>query len=266
MSRTARIFWIHARIGLLAELQYRTDVWARLLSTVILTGASLASIAIVYSNVDEVAGWTRSDLVVVIGTFLVLGALVNGIIHVSMAELARDIKQGTLDFRLLKPVDAQALALVQKVDPWRGFDVLLGTGLCAWGMSTGGRIGSIGDGAASIAGGLVLLVAGAVMLAGFWLLVTCVAFWTIQGEGILWALDDMYDHMRWPITMFAPGLRLALMTAFPAGLAITAPAQALTGRLDASLLLVTGCTSLAFLLAARVTWLRALRRYEGASG
>ena len=265
MRRTAGIFWIHARVGLLAELQYRSDVWARLASTLVLMAASLASISIVYSNVDSIQGWTAPDLVVVLGAFFLVGAVTNGIVHMSMAELARDINEGTLDFRLLKPVDAQVIALVQKVDAWRAFDVVIGLVLCVGGIARGGFAGSLHD-VAGIVVGILLLACSAAMLAGFWMLVTCIAFWTIQGEGILWALDDMYDHMRWPITIFSPGLRLALMTAFPAGLAVTAPAEAMTGRLDASLLIGTLLLTVGFLAAARLTWRRALRRYEGASG
>lgn len=265
MRRTARIFLIHARIGLLAELAYRTDFWARLFSSLVLLGASLAGIAIVYGQVDSIQGWTSDDLLVVLGSFFLVGSVTNGITHLSMAELARDIKEGTLDFRLLKPVDAQVLALVQKVDPWRLIDVVLGVGLCVIGMARGGVDGIV-DGFGSAVAGLLLLACSAAMLAGFWMLVTCIAFWTIQGEGILWALDDMYDHMRWPITIFGPGLRIALMTAFPAGIAVTVPAQALTGRLDTGIVVIAVLLTAGFLGAARVTWRRALRRYEGASG
>lgn len=265
MSRTLRIFAIHARIGLLAELQYRTDVWLRLLSSLVLMASSLTGIAIVYSHVDAINGWTSSDLLVVLGSFFLLGAFTNGMIHLSMAALATDIKEGTLDFRLLKPVDAQLLALVQKVDAWSVFDVVLGLGLCTAGLIRGGAALGIDLVLALVAGALLLAV-GALMLAGFWMLVTCIAFWTIQGEGILWALDDMYDHMRWPITILSPGLRLALMTVFPAGLAVTVPAQALTGRLDVATVAVALGVAAAFVLAARLVWQRALRRYEGASG
>jgi ABC-2 type transport system permease protein len=265
MQRTARIFWIHARVGLLAELQYRTDVWMRLLSSIILLVASLASISIVYGHVDTIQGWTSADLVVVLGVFFLLGALVNGVVHLSMAQLASDIKQGTLDFRLLKPVDAQVIALVQKIDAWRIIDVFLGIGLIAFGMSRGGFEGVL-QGVGAVGAGIGLLAASACILAGFWMLVTCIAFWTIQGEGILWALDDMYDHVRWPISIFSPGLKVALMTVFPAGIAVTAPAEALTGGVDVDIVFMAGALALAFLAAARVTWRRALRRYEGASG
>jgi ABC-2 type transport system permease protein len=265
MRRTAHIFWIHARVGMLAELQYRTDVWMRLITSVVLMFASLASISIVYGQVDEIQGWSSADLVVVVGVFFVVGAVVNGLVHLSMAQLAKDIKQGTLDFRLLKPVDAQVIALVQKVDAWRVIDLVLGVGLCVFGIARGGFDGTAHD-LAGIAGGVLLLVGSGCIIAGFWMLITCVAFWTIQGEGILWALDDMYEHVRWPITIFSPGLRLALMTVFPVGIAVTAPAQAFTGELDGDLVIVVATLAIAFLVASRVTWRRAVRRYEGASG
>jgi ABC-2 type transport system permease protein len=265
MRRTARIFWIHARVGMLAELQYRTDVWMRLLTSLVLMGASLASIGIVYGQVEEIRGWSSDDLVVVLGVFFLVGAVVNGIVHNSMAQLAKDIKQGTLDFRLRKPVDAQVIAIVPTVDAWRIIDVVLGIGLCAVGMARGGFDVASRD-ALDLLGGVLLLVGSGCIIAGFWMLITCIAFWTIQGEGILWALDDMYDHVRWPITIFSPGLRLALMTVFPVGIAVTAPAQALTGQLDSDLVFVVLALAVAFLAASRVTWRRAVRRYEGASG
>lgn len=181
MRRTARIFWIHARVSMLAELQYRTDVWMRLVTSLVLMGASLASIGIVYAQVDEIRGWSRDDLVVVLGVFFLVGAVVNGVVHNSMAQLAKDIKQGTLDFRLLKPVDAQVIAIVQKVDAWRAIDVVLGVGLCAFGIARGGFEGTMGD-VVDVLGGVLLLLGSGCIIAGFWMLVTCVAFWTVQGE------------------------------------------------------------------------------------
>ncbi len=75
----------------------------------------------------------------------------------------------------------------------------------------------------------------------------------------------MYDHLRWPISIFPGGLRIALATVFPAGLAVTVPAEALTGRLDASSAAMAIAIALALVATARVVWRRAVRRYEGAS-
>ena len=75
----------------------------------------------------------------------------------------------------------------------------------------------------------------------------------------------MYDHLRWPIGIFPGGLRLALSTIFPAGLAVTVPAEALTGRLDASSAFMAVAMAGALLAASRLIWRHAVRRYEGAS-
>ncbi|MCW2962101.1 MAG: transporter permease [Thermoleophilia bacterium] len=124
-----------------------------------------------------------------------------------------------------------------------------------------------------VSGGAVgALLAAVTMLAcsicivtGFWALMASITFWTIEGEGILWALDDMYDHLRWPLQIFPPGLRMALSTVYPAGFAITVPASALTGRLGLSTALIACATAAAFLIAARLVWRVAIRRYEGAN-
>ena len=75
----------------------------------------------------------------------------------------------------------------------------------------------------------------------------------------------MYDHLRWPIGIFPGGLRLALSTIFPAGLAVTVPAEALTGRLDLASAAAAIGMAIVLLVASRVLWLTAVRRYEGAS-
>jgi len=247
------------------ELQYRSNVWTYALNTVITLGVSLASLGLVYGKVNSLGGWSSDDMLVVLGVFFSLGAIVNGVVHLSMAKLVADIRTGDFDYRLLRPVDAQMVAVAQAPDPWRVFDLIVGIALIAIGLARGGFDNAAGGPFGAIAAGIGLLAVGVALAAAFWTLLSCVTFWTIQGEGILWALDDMYDHLRWPITIFPPGLRIALSTVFPLGLAVTVPAQALTGRLDATMAASAVGIALMFVLASRKVWNIAVRRYEGAS-
>jgi ABC-2 type transport system permease protein len=218
-------------------------------------------LGLVYSKVDSLGGWSSADLLVVIGVFFALGSVVAGVVHMSAAKLVADIRSGAFDFRLLKPVDAQLVSLGQQPDPWRVLDLLLGIVVICVGLARGGFDGGPG----AIVAAIAMFAVAVAIVAAFWSLLSCITFWTVQGEGILWALDDMYDHLRWPITIFPPALRFALSTVFPAGLAVTVPAQALTGRLDlATAGLATGVAA-TLVVVARFTWLRAVRRYEGAS-
>jgi ABC-2 type transport system permease protein len=265
-AHVLRVLGIHARIAVLEELQYRSNFWTYLVNTLVTLGVSLASLALVYRSVDELNGWTSDDLLVVVGVFFALGAVINGVIHSSMSKLVADIRKGDFDFRLLKPIDAQLLGTVQKVDGWRALDLVVGIVVIVVGLARGAGGGAGGATlAVHVAQALGMFVLAVLIVAGFWTLLSSITFWTVQGEGILWALDDMYEHLRWPISIFPGGLRLVLSTIFPAGLAVTVPAEALTGRLD------WASTASAIALAAvmvglsRVVWLRALARYEGAS-
>lgn len=265
-AREARVVGMHAKVAASVELQYRTNFWVYLGNAVVTLGISIASIALVYRHVDSVGGWSADDLLVVVGVFFALGAVVNGVVHSSMAKLVSDIRQGDFDYRLLKPVDAQLVALAQQPDPWRVLDLVVGIVVVTIGVARGGfeQLGT-GGLAGAIGAAAVTFTCSIVIVASFWALLSSITFWTVQGEGILWALDDMYDHLRWPITIFPPGLRFALSTIFPAGLAVTVPAQALTGRLDLTTALVTGVLAACLAVAARVVWRVAVRRYEGAS-
>ena len=55
-----------------------------------------------------------------------------------MAKLVADIRTGDFDYRLLKPVDAQVVAVGQHPDPWRSLDVVVGAGVIGIGVSSGG--------------------------------------------------------------------------------------------------------------------------------
>ncbi|MBC7460442.1 MAG: ABC-2 family transporter protein [Thermoleophilia bacterium] len=261
IPHAGRVLRSHLRIAISSELAYRSNFWLYLLNSVLTLAASLSGLALVYAHIDTLGGWTVNDLLVVIGVFFTLGAFVNGVVHMSIAQLVADIRQGAFDFRLLKPVDAQLVALGQKPDPWRILDVALGLGVIVVGLARGGFDGGLG----AIVVATCMFAISVAIIGAFWSLLACVTFWTVQGEGILWALDDMYDHLRWPITVFPTALRIALSTVFPAGLAVTVPAQALTGRLDATTAATAAAVALILVVLARWVWNRAVQRYEGAS-
>ncbi len=261
----ARVVTAHARITASTEFAYRSNFWASLVNVLVTLGVSVASIALVYAHTDQVGGWTADDLLVVVGVFFALGAFVNGVVHQSMAKLVADIRTGDFDYRLLKPVDSQVVAVAQHPDPWRVLDLIIGIAVIAIGVARGGLEGAAGGWPGAVGAAIAMFACGMCIVAAFWAMLSSITFWTVQGEGILWALDDMYDHLRWPIGIFPPGLRIALSTVFPAGLAVTVPAEALTGRLDLASAAAAAGMAVLLLVLARLVWNHALRRYEGAS-
>jgi len=75
----------------------------------------------------------------------------------------------------------------------------------------------------------------------------------------------MYQAGRWPVSIYPIWLRTPLTFLVPVALAVTVPAQALTGRLDSQTLLGMLLLAMLFWLAARWFWRFGICYYSGAS-
>ena len=55
-----------------------------------------------------------------------MGGVIGTVIQPNMIRLMEDVRQGTLDFVLTKPEDAQVLVSVREVRIWQAVDVVVG--------------------------------------------------------------------------------------------------------------------------------------------
>lgn len=100
----APLLWHFARVAAMNELQHRVNLWVSVVQSMIAIGAGLAVIAVVYAHVDNLSGWSRAELYVVLGVFTAVGGVTRTVIKPSMLQLVEDVRQGTLDYVLTKPV------------------------------------------------------------------------------------------------------------------------------------------------------------------
>ena len=80
-----------------------------------------------------------------------------------------------------------------------------------------------------------MLLAGLVIVYSFLLLLATCAFWFVKLENVLVIFQALFGNAgRWPVTIFPPWLRAFLTFVVPVAFAVTVPAQALTGQLEAA--------------------------------
>jgi ABC-2 type transport system permease protein len=116
-----------------------------------------------------------------------------------------------------------------------------------------------------VAGFVLAVGAGAIIVYSFWLLLATLAFWFIKIENILVIFDSMYQAGRWPVGIYPPLLRLILTFLVPIAFAVTVPAEAAVGRLTWQSLLWAISLALAIFVAARLFWQTGVKHYSGAS-
>jgi len=259
--RRLKLTGLFLKIGAMNELQYRVNFFLSLVQSVVAVGTALAVLALVFSHTDSLGGWSSNELLVVMGVYVLMGGLIRSVIQPNMQQLMTDVEQGTLDYVLTKPEDAQLLVSVRRFQIWQAMDVIVGLVLIAVALV---RLSDPVDLSSALAFAAALLL-GALDIYCFWLILTTGAFWVTRVDFIIELFDGMYQAGRWPVTIYPGWLRIGFTFLVPLGFAVTVPASALTGRLSGWLMLGAVIFTAVLMTFTRWFWRRGLRNYSGAS-
>ena len=251
----------YLRVGIQNELQYRVNFFVQLGQSLISLATGLIGLWLVFSHTSELNGWTQSELLIVMGIFVLMGGIINAFIQPNMTRLLEEIQQGTLDFALTKPADAQGLISIREFHLWSLTDVLVGVTVLSYGVfHYQGNVGITQSLEFVLA-----LVMGSVLIYCFWLIITSTAFWIVRVDEIVNLFQGVYAAGRWPVGIYPRWLQVGLTFIIPVAFAVTIPAEALTSRLTPLILVGTLGLTILFSVVARLIWRLGLRNYSGAS-
>ncbi len=256
-----RLLGTFFRIGILNETVYRANFFMQILQALISLGSALILLQTIFSYTTTLDGWNATELLALVGVYFLMGGVMNCVLQPSMNRFMGDVRDGTLDYTLLKPADAQILVSVREVEIWRLVDVALGIVVIMVALFEGGVKLNLWD----VVSFLVALVAGGMIIYSFILILSTLVFWYNKIENILVIFQSMYEAGRWPVTIYPGWLRMTLTFLVPIAFAITVPAQALTGRLVWPILLGAIALALTLVAVSRLFWRFGIRHYTGAS-
>ena len=256
-----RLLTVFFRTSVQTDMEYRIDFFTRIVASLLGLGTTIGSLAIAYHYTPVLKGWTFAQALVLLAVYYLMDGLIEMFIAPNMRAVMEQVRNGTLDFVLLKPVPAQFLASFRTVNVWRVANVLVGLGLCIYTIS---RL-SLVIGPTQAASFLVALVCGAVVVYSFWLCLVTLTFWFVKIENIEQIVWQAFEAGRYPIEIYPAWLRGVLTYGIPVAFIITVPAEALAGRTPPSFLLVAVLVAAAMLFLSSRFWRFGLRYYTGAS-
>lgn len=256
-----KLAWLFFRIGAMNEMQYRINFFVQLFQSLLTLGTGLIVLALVFSYAETLAGWRPAELLAVLGVHILMGGIIKTSIQPNMVRLLGEVRDGTLDYALTKPVDSQLIVSVREVRLWQIMDMIIG--LIVLGTSVFRLQAVMGwDDALYFA---LMLALGAVIIYSFWLILATGAFWLVRMEQIVELFQSVYQAGRWPVSIYPGWLRGMLTFLVPIAFAVTVPAEALTGRLTVQVMVGTALLAAALFILARWFWQVGLRNYSGAS-
>lgn len=247
--------------SVLAQLQYRFDFMLELVMACFWVLWNIAPLWVVYSVRPELGAFSFEEATLVMSAFLILKALIEGLISPNLLQVVEHIRKGTLDFVLLKPVDSQLLVSTARFLPSKLVYLFAGLAMLGWALA---RL-EPAPSPARLLTAAALLGSGAVLLYALWLLVICSAFWFVRVDNLSYLFNSLFDAARWPIGVFRGWVKVVLTFVLPIAIMTSYPAKAALGTLDASAGLgAVGFAALAFWGSRRV-WRFAVRSYSSAS-
>jgi len=261
MIRVIRLAWTFLSIAILNDMQYRVNFFIQLLQSFTALATGLIGLALVFDHTDQLSGWSRPDLLAVMGVHILMGGVINAAIQPNMQRLVEEIREGNLDFALTKPADAQALVSIREFRVWQLVDVFMGL------IVLGRAVFEIQEGLGfwQAIGFAAALFMGGAMIYSFWLMLTTTAFWIVRVQQMVNLFQGVYAAGRWPVGIYPGWLRASLTFIVPVAFAVTVPAEALTGRLTPLTLVGAAALTAILLGGARTIWKIGLRNYSGAS-
>lgn len=242
-------------------VQYRLEFFLGVLLAAFWQAVTLVPLWVVFGKRASVAGWTFHEALLVMGWFVALKGFLEGAVSPSLTAVIEHVRKGTLDFVLLKPVDAQLLVSFAKFEPARAMDLIGAAIIFTYAF---GQMGTA-PGPLQIATALAMLASALLVLYSIAILVVSIAFVAVRVDNLLYLFQSIFDAARWPSTVFRGAFAVVFTFILPLALMTTYPALALLGRLSLATALGAIGGAIAFAAVARVAWRFSIGRYTSAS-
>jgi ABC-2 type transport system permease protein len=261
MTRYLRIIRTFMAAELKNELAYRVNMLLGIVEMLLVIGTSLGAVLVLYTHTSSLNGWTLPQMIALTGVYYLIQGGVNIVFSPSFEKLMEHVRMGTLDFTLLKPANAQLLLSTRHFALIRFADLVMGFAVVAVGLYMLSESVSLW----SLVSFAITLVCGVLCVYALLLTLVTLSFWFVRIDNIMAIFWAFTDAGRFPIDLYPGWLRFTLATVVPIGIAVTVPAEAISGRmaLETFFGMLVG-TTLA-VAAASWFWRIGLRNYTGAS-
>ena len=261
MIRYLRMFRAFASTEFQFEMEYRANMYLSIFEMLLVIGTSIGAVLIMFGHTTTMNGWTLPQMIVLLGVYYVIQGGVSLLFSPSFERLMEHVRVGTLDFHLLKPVNTQFLVSTRHLKVIRGADLLLGLAVVIVGLvQVGEQVGI----AQALMFALSLIFGWALVYSLLLGLVT-LSFWFVRVENLLAIFWAFTEAGRFPVDVYPLWLRVSLSTVVPIGIAVTAPANVIAGRMDWVAVAVLGAGTVLTVGIASALWRWGLKSYTGAS-
>jgi ABC-2 type transport system permease protein len=257
-----RIWLATARYSIVRTLMFRGDFFVWSLVELFWMGVNLLLVSVIYRHTDSIAGWNKYEMILLVGTSLLIQRFLMGFFWSSIFEMGRNVRTGNFDFFLAQPGNVMFMATTRKLDPDGLLNSFVAAGVVIYAARELGLHPSFVD--VVLYGFLVLC--GLAIHYSILILSTSMVFWLTSAQGVEGTYFTLTEFSRLPKDAFKSFFTQFLFVwALPVVVVSNAPVTTLAKGFDLQLVLWLFGVALVWFVLAVTMFHRGLRRYASAS-
>jgi ABC-2 type transport system permease protein len=261
MTKYFQIWLASARYSITRTLMFRFDFFLWALVELFWMGVNLLLISVIYEHTDSIAGWSKYEMLLLVGTSLLVQRFLMGFFWSSLFEMGRNIKSGAFDFFLAQPGNILFMASTRKLDLDGLCNSLVAMGVVAYAAH---RL-DLHPSALDVLLYAVMILCGLIIHYSMLVITISLAFWITSAQGIEGSYFTLAEFSRLPREAFKGIASVLFVWLLPVVVVSNAPAQILLHGFQPTWVLALVAATLAWFATAIFVFHLGLRRYASAS-
>ncbi len=261
LKQYLKIWVASMRYSIVRTMMFRFDFLVWLAVDFVWMMVNILLIEVIFSHVDNLAGWGKYEMLVLIGTAMIISRIFDFFFMGNLLELGGKIRLGEFDFTIIQPGNPLFMVSTRKVDLEGLPNAFVGLGVVIYSMGKLGLEPHVGQ----IFLYALMLICGILVHFGVLLTIASASFWIVSTEGTENGYFNLFQFSRLPRSAFKGVFNFLLVYFLPVVIISNLPARTLIDGINwIHMLWLTTATGLWFFFACSL-FSYGSRRYTSAS-
>ncbi|MFN8791655.1 MAG: ABC transporter permease [Bdellovibrionales bacterium] len=254
------IFKAFVRASLIAELEFRLNFAMRIINDIFWYAAQIFTFEVLFMHTEQIGSWNRAQTRVFLGMLFIVDALYMIFLQENLDRFSEKVRKGDLDLLLSKPINSQFMVSLQRISVSCFGNFLIACGWFVWSLSqlpdfNWWRILWVA----------LLAPCGFAILYSIRFSVAALCLIFVRADNIQYVWYQLYRLGMRPDSIYAPWLKILVLTVLPVALIASVPARAILDPPETWVYVWTlTAAPLAVIFSSRF-WRYCLKHYQSAS-
>lgn len=256
------IWYVFMKNSLIGQMEYRVNFFTGLAMELGYLMVKLLYVIVVYRAGSSVNGMTPDEVLVFVGTYVMVTGFYAGFFMLNNFALSDHIRNGTLDFFIVKPVSLQFMATLRRSD-FALFLTDMTAGIIMVGIGWS-RL-QIPLNLLNLAGFVGYMLCGVIIGYSIFLFPVIFSFWFVKSGALAGLVDSFWDFNNVPMGVYNKVIQRIGIFIIPIFVVTNFPGMFVLGKMS-PLFAVWGIIAPVVCFGAtRILWKVAVKRYSSAS-